>query len=304
MKDYIKLHFIVLIWGFTAIIGKWIMIPAVETVFFRTLTATAAVGIWYFFKKKSFSLKLKPAEALPLMATGAVVAGHWILFFASARISTASVCLAGISTASLFTSILEPLILRKKFKPYELGLGLLVIAGLYVIFRFEFDHLTGLILALISAFLAALFSTINGGFTHKYHHMTITFYEMAGAMLAIVLFFPLYLYSGLAEGGELQLKPGTQDIVWLLVLGLVCTFYAYSVVVELLKRLSVFSTNLAINLEPVYGIILAAVFLKEHEEMSTGFYYGTLIIIIAVMLHPIFTRIEKRRTKRGEVKED
>jgi drug/metabolite transporter (DMT)-like permease len=291
-RDFVQLHFIVLLWGFTAILGVLISIPAVEMVFYRTLLAAAGLLPLLYFRKIGLWRGKGPTTGMLL--TGVLIAAHWILFFAAARVSTVSICLAGMATGSLWTSILEPLVMRRPFKWYELLLGLIVILGLYVIFRFEFNHALGLAMAVASAFLSSAFTVVNSRLTVKHNHFLITFWEMVGACLAIVLFFPLYTAT-LAEGGSLQLGLNWVDVGALLVLALVCTVYAYSVSVELQKRLSAFTVNLTVNMEPIYGIILAILIFKEHEQLTAGFFWGTAIILSAVLIYPLFIRMERRR---------
>ncbi|MFW5759804.1 MAG: DMT family transporter [Cyclobacteriaceae bacterium] len=290
-RDYLHLHFIVFLWGFTAILGLLITIPSVEIVFYRT--GLAALALLIIMIVKGLSFKVHPRWLILMIFNGVLIGAHWILFFGAARVSTASVCLAGMATISFWTSILEPLAIRKKIKSYELLLGIIVIAGLYVIFRFEFNHALGLALALGSAFLAALFTVINLKFTHRYHHQSITFYEMMGANVSILLFFPFYARYFTDNG--LQLIPNFADWVYLLILALVCTVYAYSQAVSLMKRITAFGINLTVNLEPVYGIILAVIIFPESEKMNAGFYLGTIIILAAVLSYPVINRWRKRR---------
>ena len=294
-KDYLQLHFIVLLWGFTAILGVLISIPAVEIVFFRTLLATLGLGVLLYLRKRNFRLGIHSSGKMLL--TGTLIAGHWILFFAAARVATVSVCLAGLATATLWTSLLEPLVVKRGIKMYEVVLGLVIMAGLYVIFRFEFNHALGLSMAIASAFLSSCFTVINGEFTKKHNGYMVTFYEMAGACLSIVLFFPLYARY-FSPDGSLSLSPSLLDWLWLGILALVCTVYAYSAAVELQKRLSAFTINLSVNLEPVYGILLAILIFKEEEKMTTGFYWGTAIILSAVLVYPVLVRMEKRKQLR------
>ena len=294
-KDYLQLHFIVLLWGFTAILGVLISIPSVEIVLYRTLIASGGLFFLLLLRKRNFNLGLVPVSKMIL--TGILVAGHWILFFAAARVSTVSVCLAGMATVTLWTSVLEPLATKRGIKLYEVVLGLVIIGGLYIIFRFEFDHALGLGMAVLSAFLSSCFTVINGELTKKYSGYMVTFYEMAGACLTTLLFLPVYA-NFFAEGGTLQLAPLPLDWLWLSILALVCTVYAYSASVELQKNLSAFTLNLTVNLEPVYGIILAMIFFKEGEKMTSGFYLGTAVILAAVLIYPVIVRWDKRRQLR------
>lgn len=292
-NDYFKLHFIVWIWGFTAILGLLITIPSVEIVFYRTFIASLALLPFLLIKKIPFKIGAK--EGFKIIGTGFIIAAHWILFFAAARVSTASVCLAGMATCSLWTSFLEPFMNNKKVKAFEVFLGLTVIGGLYIIFRFEFNHALGLGMAVASAFLSALFSVINGKLTFRHDPYLITFYEMAGACLGTFLFFPLYVKYFSPEG--LELVPTNMDWLWLIILSVICTVYAFSVSVEIMKRISAFVVNLTVNLEPVYGIILAVLIFGEKEEMKPGFYLGTFIILLSVLAYPLFNKYYKRKAQ-------
>ncbi|UOQ55096.1 DMT family transporter [Hymenobacter cellulosivorans] len=295
LKDYLRLHFIVLLWGFTAILGKLISVPPVELVFWRTLLASAGLGVLLTVRRQDWRVPL--ADAARLLAVGALVAVHWITFFLAARLSSVSVCLAGLATLALWTSLLEPLLLWRRVRAYEVGLGLLTMVGLYLVSQAELDQLLGLGVAIISAGISALFSVLNVKLVKRYSPIKLTFYEMAGACLSIVLFFPIYSrYYTQGAGLQLALKP--LDWLWLLLLAGVCTVYAFSSSVELMKRLSAFVINLTINLEPVYGIVLAVLIFGTQEKMSTGFYLGTLVILFSVLIHPVLDQWNQRRARR------
>ncbi len=296
-KDYALLHFIVVIWGFTAILGRLIEIPSVEIVFFRTLVAALGLYVLLWLRKRSFNIGV--SDTLKILGTGFLIAAHWILFFAAARVSTVSVCLAGMATCSLWTSILEPLATKRKVRPFEILLSLLAIVGIIVIFRVEFDHKLGLIMAIISAAIAAVFTVINAKFTMRHNPYMITFYEMVGACIGTALFFPFY--TTYFTDGVLMLYPTSMDWFYLAILALACTVYAYSVSVELMKRLSAFVVNLTVNLEPVYGIILALLIFGDEEEMSGGFYMGTALILVSVLLYPVINRYFKRKALETDV---
>jgi len=198
-----------------------------------------------------------------------------------------------MATTSLWTAFLEPIINKKKIKGFEVFLGLLVISGIYVIFRFEWGYWLGLSMAIGAALMGALFSVINGRLTKRHSPYVLTFYEMLGACVFAFMMLPVYAFF-FAEKG-LQLIPGPMDWLWLLILSGICTVYAFSVSVELMRRITAFAVNLTVNLEPVYGIILAVLILGEREKMTPGFYYGTVIILISVLIYPIYNYILKRR---------
>lgn len=291
VKDYLMLHFIVAIWSITAILGILISIASIELVFYRTLIASAMLGLIFLWKKTS--IRVSKSELIKIIGTGFLISIHWILFFWAARVSTASVCLAGMATTSLWTAFLEPIINKKKIKGFEVFLGLLVISGIYVIFRFEWGYWLGLSMAIGAALMGALFSVINGRLTKRHSPYVLTFYEMLGACFFAFMMLPVYAFF-FAENG-LQLIPAPMDWLWLLILSGICTVYAFSVSVELMRRITAFAVNLTVNLEPVYGIILAVLILGEREKMTPGFYYGTVIILISVLIYPIYNYILKRR---------
>lgn len=291
VKDYLHLHFIVLIWGFTAILGLLISLPSLELVFYRTMIAAVGVALIAYFRKKNLALSFP--DLIKITGVGVLISLHWIFFFWSAKVSTASVCLAGMATTSLWTAFVDPLVNRTRVKWYEVALGMMVISGLLVIFQFESGYWLGLSMALGSAFLGALFSVLNGRLTQKHSPYQITFVEMASASLFALLF--LLVNSYFLSGEPIQWAWEGLDWFWLLILGGVCTVYAFSASVELMKRLPVFSINLTINLEPVYGILLAVMVFGEKEKMTSEFYLGTLIILISVLIYPVLNYWNKRR---------
>ncbi len=291
-KDTAMLHLLVIIWGFTAILGAVITLPSVELVFYRTLIAFFGLLIVVWVWKKPFSLPHR-IDYFKVLIVGAIIAGHWILFFLAARMSNISICLAGMATCSMWTSFIEPLVSKRKIKLFEVILSAIAFVGIAIIFNVEFDNVIGFSVAVISAFLAAVFSVINAKLTQRMDPYVITFYEMAGACLSIVLFFPFYLE--LTPNHELMLSPTLSDWGYLLILSLVCTVFAYSYSVMLMKRLSAFFVNLTTNLEPVYGIIMALFLFPEKEKMTSGFYLGTSLILISVLIYPILNKAYKRK---------
>lgn len=286
LRSYLQLHFLVLIWGFTAIIGLLITVAPTALVLYRTTLAVVGLAIVIYLQKKSFRVSRK--QKIRMFFVGFLLALHWILFFASARVSTASVCLAGMSTSSLWTSLIEPLVSRQRIKPLEVFLGLVAVLGLYIVFKFEFDHAVGLLLALASAFLAALFTVANSQFVKQYDGFVITFYEMIGASVCSLACVTIFYLNGFST--DLPLWPQNQDWLWIMILAGVCTVYAYSMGTQLMKQFSAYMINLTVNLEPVYGIALAFLIFGEKERMTTGFYIGTLVILLAVLAYPLLQR--------------
>jgi len=294
-NDYLKLHFIVFLWSFTAILGMLITIPSVEMVFYRATLAFIGMGIVIYFVQGSF--RVSSSDLIKLLLIGFLVAFHWIAFFGAGKISNVSISLVGFATNSLWAALLEPWFNRTRVKKFELVLGMLVIAGLYIIFSFDFHYRLGLLMGIVAGFTAALFSVFNSKMVRRVPAFTITFYEMIGAALGIALFFPLYKVTW-AQDHQLQLVPTALDWLYIAILAIVCSVYAYSVAVDLMKRISVFLLQLALNLEPVYGIIMAVLIFKEKEKMGPNFYIGTLVILGAVSAYPILKkRIERHREK-------
>ncbi|HAA12170.1 MAG TPA: EamA family transporter [Cytophagales bacterium] len=296
-QDFVKLHFIVLIWGFTAILGALITLPPVEIVFYRTGLSAIIMGLFLIYRKIPFGMG--PRDTVRVLLTGVVIALHWVLFFAAARVSNVSISLIGMATATLWTSILEPLMTKRKFYWFELILGLIVIGGLYIILQVEFGYALGLLMSVLSGFLAAVFSILNGQFTKRISPYQITFWEMSGATVVVLAFFPLYARY-ISEVGAVQWVPSGMDYLLILILAGVCTVYAFTASVELMKRISAFAVNLTINLEPVYGIILALIIFGEAEEMGPGFYLGAVVIILAVLSYPLFKRVARKKALAEE----
>ncbi len=296
LQDFAKLHFIVFLWGFTAIIGKELSISSADVVMYRTGLAAIVVGAYMYFKNDP--MRYPPRVLVKFFITGLVIAAHWFLFFESARISNVSVCLAGMATTTFWTSLIEPMFTKRSVNAIEVMLGLVVIGGLYVIFSFEVDNVLGLSLAILSAMLSATFSVLNAGLAKQHSQYGITFYEMLAACIAAMIFIPIYKVTFLDTVGSYAIPSGFEDWGLLILLSVVCTVYAFSASVELMKRISAFAVNLSINMEPVYGILMALVIYGESEQMSSGFYLGTLIIIVAVFSYPMIRRFQRRKAAR------
>lgn len=283
INQYLHLHFIVLLLGFTAILGALIKLPATELVWFRMLMAFG--GLWMILFVLRIPLKLSPPEILRLLGIGVIVALHWITFFHAIKVSNVSVTLGVFASVTFFTSILEPLMQKRRIFWLELLLGMVTILGIYIIFRFEFRFTEGIIFSLVSALLNALFAVFNRNISKRYHPGVISFYEMFGGFAFLSLFF---LVTGQFDQG-FALPSGT-DLIFLLILSLICTSYAFMAIVHILKSLSAYTVMLAINLEPVYGIILAWLIFPKTEQMTPGFYLGAAVLVSAVLAYPILKR--------------
>lgn len=278
-KNLVILHFTVFIWGFTGILGALISIPAVDLVWYRVLIASLSLFLYFKFNKTAF--KVSGKTFLQLIFTGALVGGHWILFFASIKLSTVAVTLVCLSSITLFTAIFEPIINKNKISKLEIFAGSLIIIGIILVFKFETQYTKGIVFGLISAVFASLFAIINSRQVRKYEAPVIAFYELSGAFVWI----SIYLFFTNGFNNTLLLK--NADIGYLLVLGTICTSLAYVAGVSVMRELSAFRVALITNLEPVYGILLAFIFFGDMNKMTTGFWAGALIILSTIFLFPI-----------------
>ena len=286
-KDFLSLHFMVFIWGFTAVLGLLISVSALEIVFFRTGLATIGLALFMLLANKgSFKIPLK--SLLYISFIGVAIAAHWLSFFAAGKVANVSIALAGMSTATLWTAILEPIMLKVKPKKLDFIFGIFIIIGLYIIFQFEFDHALGLFLGVLAAFLSAFFSIANFKLIRKYNQYTISLYELASA--CIITLIAIFIYQSYEPNFNMNWKLSLPDLGWLLILSQICTVYAFTASVEIMKRISAFLVNLTVNLEPIYGIVLAYMIFGESEKMSSGFYFGGIIILISVFSYPILER--------------
>ena len=290
--NYLHLHLIVFIWGFTAVLGALISIEAIPLVWFRMLFASFFIILYIRIRNVPLRNTRKTLGAF--LVAGFLIALHWLTFFGAIKISNVSVTLAVMSTGAFFTSFIEPIYYKRRIVGYEVLFGFLAMIGLYIIFRVESDNILGIILALCSAFLAAMFAVINGKLVQRHRASVISFYELFFGMLCISIFLA---FRGDFSQDFFRLKGS--DWIYLLVLASVCTAYAFLASVNIMKWLSPYTVMLTINLEPVYGIILALLILGDSENMSPGFYYGALIILLTVLANGVF----KMRTKRKMRKE-
>ena len=279
-KSYLHLHWIVFIWGFTAVLGRLITLDALPLVWFRMLFAVGFIFI--YIKIKKVPLKLPKKVLLKFLVAGLVIALHWFTFFRAIKVSNVSITLACLSTGAFFTSIIEPIFFNKKVVWYEILFGLVVVFGLTIIFNVEGKYMEGIILALISAFLSASFAVINSKFVKDYDPTIISFYELLGG----VLFFTIFIMG--TSGFDTKFFQLTNnDFMYLMILSSVCTAYAFIASTAVMKFLSPYTVMLTINLEPIYGIVLAVLIFKDKEQMSPAFYVGAAVILITVILNGI-----------------
>tara|TARA_B110000977_G_scaffold137738_1_gene174961 strand:+ start:213 stop:1091 length:879 start_codon:yes stop_codon:yes gene_type:complete len=277
---YLVLHLTIIIWGFTGILGTLISLPSSAIVIDRMLIAYLALASMLLFRKKEF---VEKKIRWQMLIVGVITAGHWLTFFESLKVSNVSVTLCCLASCSFFVSLLQPLFNNSKLKPYELVLGLFVILGIYIIFTFESDFSLGIILSLISAFLAAIFSVWNANLIKYNSAFTITLNEMLAGWIA------MFLYFSFKDDFDLhQIIPHGIDWLYILVLGVICTAIAFLLGTAVLKELSAFTVSISVNLEPIYGILLALWIFGESEEMSMEFYFGAGIILSTILANAYF----------------
>jgi len=280
LLNYLHLHFIVFIWGFTAILGALISVDAFSLVWYRMLLGAFFVLLFIVVKKAPLKVTLK--TLLKLCFVGLLIALHWLAFFSAIKVSNVSITLAMMSTGAFFASLLEPLIFKRKIIKYEVVFGLIVSLGLYIIFRVESHYYLGIILALISAFLGALFSIFNGMLVKTHNASVISFYELLSGMLCITIYL---LITGSMDNSFFSLT--VNDWIFISILASICTAYAFIAHVHVMRWISPYTVMLTTNMEPVYGIILALLILGDKEYMSSSFYLGAFIILITVILNGI-----------------
>jgi drug/metabolite transporter (DMT)-like permease len=286
LLNYFHLHFIVFIWGFTAVLGDLITIEAVPLVWHRMLLGSLFVLIYIIYNKGMLKVSLR--SLIKFAFIGLIIALHWLAFFSAVKVSNVSITLAMMSTGAFFASFLEPVFFKRKIISYEVIFGLIVIIGLYIIFKVESEYLSGILLALLASFLGALFSIFNGMMVKSHNASVISFYEL----LFGVLFITIYILF--TDGfDDTFFKLSVSDWTYLIILASICTAYAFIASVHVMKWISPYTVMLTTNMEPIYGILLALLILGEKEYMSPTFYVGAIIILITVVLNGIIKTRKK-----------
>ena len=280
-KAYLQMHISILLWGFTGIFGKAIGMNAIMIVWYRMIISAVAL-IPFMIKHKQFILPDRKRLA-SIIITGFVVCLHWLTFYASIKASNVSIALSCFASVSLFSALLEPLFYRKKIDKQNIILALFVLVGIYIIFAFQQLYAMGIVLALISALLGALFTILNKIFVSNDEPAPVTFIELISGFVFLSVLLPLILP---AFNVSFQI-PSKIDWVWLLLLSVVCTSIAFTLSLEALKKVSAFTMNLSVNLEPLYSIVLAIILFKENELLNNGFYIGAVIVISSVFIHSL-----------------
>ncbi|MDE3184728.1 MAG: DMT family transporter [Bacteroidota bacterium] len=290
-KAFFQLHFAVMLAGFTAILGKLIQLNEAVLTSYRMLLSAVILGAFLLYKKQLQKLSWK--NTLRLFGIGAIISLHWVTFYGSIKYSNVSVSVTCLSTIGFFTSFFEPLIMRRKVDFVEVFLGILAIAGVYLIFNFYPEYKMGIIFGIISAMLACIFPILNKKLVEDFPPNTVTLYEMSGGFIALGFILPVYLHFFPAA----YFLPTYSDWLWLIILAGVCTVFAFNLSLNALKHISAFTTNLTYNFEPVYSIILAFIIFKENKFLGPEFYFGFTLILLAVTLQMMRVYQEKKTRK-------
>lgn len=286
MRHYIQLHLLVILLATTAAWGALAKISPNGLMLWRTLLASLGAAAWFSLVKRK-SPWPGGRMAGKLMGVGAIVGVHWLCFFSAIKMAEGgiSICMAGLATISLFTSFTEPLMEKRRIRPFEVLLGLLVLVGIGMIAGSMTAQWKALGVAILGGFLASIFPVLNRKLvTGGTDPQVMVTWEMAGACAMMAALYP---WLG---GGESLLNWQGLDWLWILLLAWVCTVFAHGFHIRLLRHLSAYTTNLAFNAEPVYGVLIAILFFGESKELKWPFYLGMGTILLANVLHPLILR--------------
>lgn len=294
-KAFLQLHIAVFLAGFTGVLGRLITLNEAVLVWYRIFITCTVLWFMLLFKRKKHAASRK--QILKASGIGFILALHWVTFYAGIKISNVSTALVCLSAMGFFTAILEPIFMRRPFDLVEILLGLLVIAGISIVFRFDPQYKLGIIISLFSALLASIFPIFNRELLQNMDAGTATRYQLSGGFVFITLLMPVYLYFVPVD----RLIPSFSDWLWLLVLAILCTVLAYDLFMKALQKIPAFTVNLSYNLEPIYGVAMAFLIYREDKGVSAGFYYGFSLIIAAVILQSLRLRRISKNEDRSRI---
>ena len=290
LKHYLHLHFLVFIAGFTAILGEAISLGSIALVWHRMLIAFVLTFLFLIFRKYDFKINIR--DFFNFSLAGIIIALHWITFFEAIEQSNISITLAMFSTGAFFASLLEPIFFKRKIKPLEIILGCVVVCGVFIILKANINSFVGVLLGIVSALLASLFSVFNGKLVQNNNPFLISFYEFLSGVVFILLY--LIFSDNLSDLAISSFF--SYDYLYVFILGSICTAYAFIASIYILKFLSPYTLVLTYNLEPVYGILLAIFIFPDTEKMEFSFYIGTLIIISTIIINSILKIKNNKKT--------
>jgi drug/metabolite transporter (DMT)-like permease len=277
-KNLLLLHFIVFIWGWSPILGKLINLEGIiafQLVWIRMLLTVITVGIYLLMIRQSISLVKK--DILQLVGIGAIIAFHWFCFYHAINVSNVSVTLVAFATGTLFTSIIEPIFYKRKIIRYELGFGMIIIGAIAMIFKVETHYALGIIFGMLAALTSSFFTVFNGLLVRRIPSSVIAFYELGGGFLALTIYL---FFAGEFSASFFDVKP--MGLLWVSILSVLGTAFPFIASVNLMKKISPYTVTLTVNLETIYGIIIAFILWKKDEAMTPGFYVGTMIILAVI----------------------
>ena len=277
-KHYLLLHFIVFIWGFSPVLGRFITADTWQLVWFRICIAVIVMYGYLRISKHDFKLSAK--HFWQLSGIGIIIMLHWLAFYGAIKVSNISVTMVAFSTGTLFSSILEPIFFRRAIRFYEIVIGLIIIGAIALIFSIETEFWLGIVLGIIAAFTSSLFGVFNGLMARQLRSGIISFYELTAALVGLTVFV---IAKGDFNANFFVLD--RDSVIGLLVLSLVCTVFPFISSVNLSKYISPYTIVLTVNLETVYGIIWAILFYKENKEVKPTFYVGVFVILFAIFLN-------------------
>ena len=293
IKNYLHLHFLVFIAGFTAILGEVITITAIPLVWFRMVIA--AILMFLYIRIAKINISIRPKSIVRLSVAGIIIALHWITFFGAIDESNISITLAMFSCGAFFASLLEPFIYKRGIIWYEILFGIIVIFGVFIITQSEIKYLTGIILGISSAFFSSLFAVLNGKFLKEHSATAISFYEFLSGVVFISIYILIF-----GEGFSVDFfKLSFSDFGYLFILASICTAYAFIAAVHVMKVISPYTVVLSYNLEPIYGIFMAVILFPEKENMSSSFYFGAIVIISTVLVNAVLKNLRFLKRKRS-----
>jgi len=288
-RAYLELHIAILLFGFTAILGKLITLDAVPLVWWRVLITS--VSLLFFIGVRQTFGKLSPRLITKFLLTGFLLAIHWVTFFLSLKLANVSIALVAFATQSFFTAFFEPLIVGGRVRRHKLAVGLLIIpAMILIVSDLDLSLRLGLWVGLFSSLVYAVFASFSKRLIDTASPVQISFFQLSGAWIFITMLLPFMVNFEVD-----QFVPVGSDLLFMLVLALLCTSFAYVLSMRALRYISAFDSNLALNLEPIYGIVMAWLLFGEYQELSLSFYLGGVIIIATVILYPFITRRNKKQ---------
>lgn len=291
----ILIHLVVIVWGYTGIMGRAITLSSTELVWYRLLIAFVSLGLFIWLLKRPV-VKIERKVFWKIVAVGAVVGLHWYAFFQSIKMSSVSIGIICLSTTTLHVSWLEPLMRKRRVSWVEVLLGVVIVFGISFILTVEFEHISAILVGLLAAFLAALFSVSNSILVDKVPSSQLSFIELISGFVVMT---GILLFQG--ELNRDLFNVSSENIGNLLFLGIICTSLAFIIAVDATKYLGAFTVSLSINLEPIYTMIMAVLLFPNEEVMDASFYLGSSIILAAVFFNGLWQYRTGRKERKKRV---